>query len=69
MNVRFEAALLTPLPDQTAEELEIIGAPFTRMEMSELRGRFGEEPLEVSDGVAVTEEAVEMHIADLITQG
>ena len=69
MNVRFEAALLTPLPDQTAEELEIISADFTEMEMEEMEdGQFGDKPLEVSGGVAVTEEAVEMHVADLITQ-
>jgi hypothetical protein len=66
--VRFETALLTPLPDQTPEELEIISAPLTLMEMNEMGGRFGEEPLEVSGGVAVTEEAVKLHVADLITQ-
>jgi hypothetical protein len=55
------------LPDQTAEELEIIGAPLTPMEMNEMVGPFGEEPLALNGGVAVTEEAVELHVADLIT--
>jgi hypothetical protein len=67
-NVRFEAAALTPLPDQTAEELESIGSSLTEMEMSEMEGRFGSKPLEVRGGVAVTEEAVGLHVADLITQ-
>ena len=31
-------------------------------------GIFGSAPLEVKDGVAVTEEAVGFHVADLITQ-
>lgn len=31
-------------------------------------GRFGSLPLEVSDGVAVLEESVELHSADVITQ-
>jgi len=66
MNVRFEAALLTPLPEQTDEELESIA--FTPMEIGEIGGPFGGEPLDVSDGIAVTEEAVEMHVADVLTQ-
>jgi hypothetical protein len=40
----------------------------TPMEQNELDGTFGSAPLEVQDGVAVTEEAVELHVADLITQ-
>ena len=65
--MRFEAALLIPLPDQTAEELNIIGAPLTPTEMSGMDCQFGEESWKVSDGIAVTEEAVEMHTADIIT--
>jgi len=43
--------------------------PLTEMEELEMLGYiFGEEPLEVQDGVAVTEEAVESHVADLIAQ-
>jgi hypothetical protein len=38
------------------------------MEMTEMKEGFGEQPLEVNGGVAVTEEAVGLHVADLITQ-
>lgn len=67
-NVRFETALLIPLPDQTEEELESISASLTPMEMNEIDHPFGEQPLDVADGVAVTEEGVEFHVADLIMQ-
>jgi hypothetical protein len=41
----------------------------TEMEILEaVEHRFGEEPLAVAHGVAVTEEAVELHVPDLITQ-
>ncbi|KAG4432798.1 hypothetical protein IFR05_011709 [Cadophora sp. M221] len=41
----------------------------TAMETDELKqGEFGSAPLEVKDGVAVTEESVELHVADVITQ-
>lgn len=59
---------MTPLPGQTAEELESISAPLTPMEMSEMEVAFGKQPLEVSGGVAATEEAVGLHVADLTTQ-
>lgn len=74
-NLRFETAALTPLPLQTAEELVLInagvevGAVMTEMEIREVSGGFGRLPLEVSSGVAVTEEAVGLHAADLITRG
>ena len=43
--------------------------PLTPMEEKEVvEGRFGEDPLEVKDGVAVTEEAVGLRVADVITQ-
>lgn len=38
------------------------------MEKSEEEACFGAAPLEVKDGVAVTEEAVELHVPDVITQ-
>jgi hypothetical protein len=63
-----QTALRIPLPDQTEEELEIINAPLTPMEMSEIGHPFHQQPLDVADGVAVTEEGVELHLADLITQ-
>ena len=66
--VSFEIACLTPLPIQTSEELALISAPLTPMERDELGGSFGREPLDVENGVAVTEEGVELHVADVITQ-
>jgi hypothetical protein len=43
--------------------------PLTPMEKDELEeGRFGSRPLEVDGGVAVLEESVELHSADVITQ-
>lgn len=43
--------------------------PLTRMEREEEeQGRFGSDPLDVLNGVAVTEEAVELQVPDLITQ-
>ena len=60
--------MLTPLPDQTDEEIEAISAPLTPMEVTEMERGFGEQPLEVTGGVAVTEEAVGLHVANLITQ-
>lgn len=39
------------------------------MEEKEKReGSFSDEPLVVNDGVAVTEEAVALHVPDVITQ-
>ena len=66
-------ALDTPLPHQTDEEVEIMTEeahrPLTPMEKDEFEeGRFGSLPLEVGDGVAVLEESVELHDADVITQ-
>lgn len=38
------------------------------MEQDELGGSFGSAPLSVRNGIAVTEEGVELHVADFITQ-
>jgi hypothetical protein len=38
------------------------------MEESERIGMFGSSPLDLQHGVAVTEEAVGLHVPDLITQ-
>lgn len=61
-------AMKTPLPPQSAEELSTISAPLTPMEKVERAGFFGSEPLRVADGIAVTEEAVVLHVPDLIAQ-
>jgi hypothetical protein len=66
--VNFEIACLTALPPQTSEELALISAPLTPMEQDELGGSFGSAPLSVRNGIAVTEEGVELHVADFITQ-
>jgi hypothetical protein len=65
---RIDTTELTPLPPQPADEPEKVSVPLTPMEKSEMEGYFGREPLEVSDGIAVTEEAVGLHVPDLITQ-
>jgi hypothetical protein len=55
-----------PLQCPTDEELEEARRPLTPMEKKEAEGGwFGSRPLEVQDGVAVTEEGVEGHFADL----
>jgi hypothetical protein len=64
-------ARITPLPPPTPTEAAslMFEAPLTDMEEGEAEeGEFGAEPLEVRDGIAVTEEAVGLHVADLITQ-
>lgn len=44
-------------------------SPLTAMETGELiQGEFGSAPLEVKDGVAMSEESVELHVPDIITQ-
>ena len=40
----------------------------SEMERKEEVEGFGGEPLELKDGVALTEEAVELHVPDVITQ-
>jgi hypothetical protein len=65
---KFELALQTPLPVQSPEELALITGPPTPMEESERTGMFGSAPLDLERGVAVTEEAVKLHVPDLITQ-
>jgi hypothetical protein len=59
-----------PLPEMTELELEEARRPLTPMEMDEAEhGWFGSRPLEVRDGVAVMEEGVEGHFADLRVEG
>lgn len=58
----LDQATHTPLPPQTSEEIE----PPTPMMKHEWKGAFGSAPLEVKSGVAVTEEAVELEVPDLI---
>jgi hypothetical protein len=54
------------LPGMMEQELEDTRRPLTPMEKVEAEGGwFGRKPLEVRDGVAVTEEGVEGHFADL----
>ena len=54
----------------TEQELEEARRPLTPMEKSEAEhGWFGSKPLEVQDGVAVMEEGVEGHFADLRISG
>ncbi|RDL39451.1 uncharacterized protein BP5553_03791 [Venustampulla echinocandica] len=65
----FNMACSLPLPIQTLEELEATKTPLTPMEKDELNdGKFGSRPLEVRNGVAVKEEGVEGHWADVVTQ-
>lgn len=62
-------AHLVPLPEQTQDDITVTGAPLTPMEELELEdGVFGSAPLEVSGGVAVTEESVGLRVADVVTQ-
>jgi hypothetical protein len=66
---KLALACLIPLPAQTAEEISAIEAPLTPMEEHEKNdGTFGSGPLEVIDGVAMMEESVGLHVADLVTQ-
>ncbi|TAQ90635.1 hypothetical protein B7494_g1043 [Chlorociboria aeruginascens] len=60
---------LTPLPPQTLEEIRLLSQPMTLMEKQEERdGAFGRAPLEVKGGVAMLEESVGWHVADVVTQ-
>lgn len=55
--------------DLTTVPLVATNCPATAMELHERRAQeFGSGPLEVKNGVAVTEEAVELHLADMVTQ-
>lgn len=58
----------TPSISESGEELDTVSVPLTPMEKNEMQGYFGAGPLEVVDGIAVTEEAVGLHVPDLITQ-
>ena len=42
-------------------------APLSEMELEESEMGFGDQPLELMDGVAMTEEAVGLHVPDVIT--
>lgn len=71
MNDTLEEARETPLPSSTDTEDLALAADdeMTAMEEAELTQHvFGRQPLEVPHGVAVTEESVELHVADIITQ-
>jgi hypothetical protein len=54
---------------QTGKVQNTVFMPLTSMEEEEEKlGAFGREPLELAGGTAVTEEAVELHVPDVITQ-
>ncbi|KAI0377853.1 hypothetical protein F5Y04DRAFT_263402 [Hypomontagnella monticulosa] len=63
------AAHLTPLPPPTSEEQTSLRTRTSQMMREELEeGRFHKEPLEVDDGVAVSEENVELGLPNVVTQ-
>ncbi|KAI1094491.1 hypothetical protein F5B19DRAFT_499462 [Rostrohypoxylon terebratum] len=63
------AACLTPLPSAAPEEQSVLGEHSTKMMEEEMEeGRFHKEPLEVDHGVAFSEEAVGLGLADIVTQ-
>lgn len=67
-NPDYMTACYTPLPDPDNEERLSLTQPRTVMEETEKEeGIFGSEPLEVIEGIALTEEAVESGTADIMT--
>lgn len=64
----IELAIHSPLPPPTPTEVASFDVQLTPMEANEAEEGFGKDPLEVRDGIAVTEEAVGLHVADLIMQ-
>jgi len=67
-NPDYATACYTPLPDPDNEERLSLTQPRTTMEETEKEeGIFGSEPLEVTEGIALTEEAVESGTADIMT--
>ena len=82
-NADVTLASMVPLPPYTSQQVSSIDSsskpmqlhlstnevPLTPMEEQEgEEGIFGSAPLEVVDGVAVTEESVGLHVPDVITQ-
>jgi len=68
-SLRLAVETLLPLPTDDENEIPSEEWALTPMEKDELEGgRFGSRPLEVDGGVAVLEESVELHSADVITQ-
>ncbi|KAK2015542.1 hypothetical protein LZ32DRAFT_615930 [Colletotrichum eremochloae] len=60
----------TTLGRQAAASAQQLGRDATEMEEHEKEeGKFLAEPLEVAQGVAVSEESVERHVPDLVTKG
>ncbi|KAH7342682.1 hypothetical protein BKA65DRAFT_526743 [Rhexocercosporidium sp. MPI-PUGE-AT-0058] len=73
----YTLAMTTPLPPPTPTEHSTKPIPQPSASMptapaietdKSVQGEFGSAPLDVKDGVAVTEEGVELHVADVITQ-
>ncbi len=63
----FDRACGTPLPPPTPEEIRFSAEIKTAVEeRQEEQGIFGQEPLAVPDGVAVTEEGVGLGAADIV---
>jgi len=58
----------TDITKPMAIQKPVSDKPATQMEEQQSSGGFGAAPLELPEGIAVTEEAVELHVADLITQ-
>ncbi|KAK4232178.1 hypothetical protein QBC38DRAFT_439473 [Podospora fimiseda] len=64
----YVSACFTPLPDTETEGTALLAEPRTVMEENgEEEKMFGSEPLEVIEGVALTEEGVESGTADIVT--
>lgn len=58
-----------PVPVARTDEERFIAERFTSMEEREsIEGEFGDKPLDVGNGVAVSEEGVELHVPDVIAQ-
>ncbi|KAI2468578.1 hypothetical protein F4781DRAFT_443441 [Annulohypoxylon bovei var. microspora] len=68
-SILFAAACLTPLPPTLPEEQAALREHTTKMMEEEMEeGKFHKEPLEVDHGVAFSEEAVGLGVADVVTQ-
>ena len=65
----YTHACETRLPPPTAEEEVFFYDVTTEMMEEETeRGQFHKMPLDVANGVAVMEESVELHVADIVKQ-
>lgn len=70
---RFKRAMATAREEVDITDIPMSPALMTDMEVEEAMkgegiGAFGAEPLQVAGGVALVEESVENHVADVITQ-